>query len=353
MYATTRRLALAAVLLSALPAAGADDYPIKVYPCPRLAPAPTIDGACSEACWKQAIVVSGFTAYNRPGKLVSVQTSFRAGYDDACLYFGVHCDEPLAERLTPSHAGRDSSECFRGETVEIFVDPNHDHAEYFQFAVNFAGSFFDGYKTDRVWNSRSRVKTARRPGGWELEIAIPWRDLGVRRVRNGMVVGFNVCRDREMSGRVWSNWSQTKSNFHDPERFAHLVLSPSAEMLGRLSPELRKGGRRGPIVVLGRKGEANRAYLAMAKDSLARLDARLDALAAEGAKEPSEVAREAMARCVASARRLLEPYRVRLKFAKGLDAAEWTRMCVQTARLERQFDALVWDARLAALLKKL
>ncbi|MBM4039817.1 MAG: hypothetical protein FJ290_15025 [Planctomycetes bacterium] len=54
----------------------ADEYPIKVYPCPRLEAAPAIDGQLDDPCWAKAPLVSGFTLYNKP-KLMDVQTSFR------------------------------------------------------------------------------------------------------------------------------------------------------------------------------------------------------------------------------------------------------------------------------------
>ena len=223
----TRALLCVLLVAAACPwAAAADEYPVKVYPCPRLAPPPVIDGSPDDACWATAPLVSGFTRYNKP-VLLDVQASFRVGYDDQCLYFAVLCDEPLAAKLTPSFAGRDSSGCFRGETIEIFLDPRHDHTDYYQFAVNLAGSFYDSHKADAYWNSAARLGTKLGAKGWTLELAIPWRDVGLATPRPGAVVGFNVCRDRYAGGaREWSNWSQTMANFHDAPRFGHLVLSP-------------------------------------------------------------------------------------------------------------------------------
>lgn len=346
-------LTFTAVLVVAPCLRGQDDYPIKVYPCGRLAPAPRIDGVLSEACWKAAPLVSGFTQYNKP-KLMAVQTSFRVGYDDQCLYFGVHCDEPRIQALTPSPAGRDSSQCFRGETVEIFLDPTHDHANYYQFAVNFAGSFYDARKMDRTWNSASRWKTKAAADGWVLEMAIPWKDLGIGKPKAGMIVGFNVCRDRYAGGaREWSNWSQTKADFHDPHRFAHLVLSPTAEQLAGAASEVRKGDRRGPIVIFGHAGQAEKAYLAMARAALGKLDALLGKLADEGRKERSEAARAEVAWRLEAARQKVQPYRDRIHSAKRLDAAEWTRMNIQMTGLERRLGEILWEARLAALLKEI
>ncbi len=332
---------------------GADDYPIKVYPCPRLSPAPKIDGDLSEACWKKAPLVSGFTHYNKPD-LVDVQTSFRVGYDERHLYFAVHCDEAKPAKLTASHAGRDSKECFRGEAVEIFLDPNHDHANYYQFAANLAGSFYDAVKTDPIWNSASVLKTKLGARGWGLELAVPWRDLGVAAPGPGKVLGFNVCRDRHVGqARQWSNWSQTMANFHDPKRFAHLVLSPTDEMLGSLGGEFRKGGRGGPVRIFGREGRSGKAYLTMARKGLSRLDALVEEIAREGKAEPLAPARAEVAERLETARHLLQPLRTRVRSGKPLGAAKWGRMSVQIAGLEKRLGELLWEARLAALLKEI
>lgn len=346
-----RRFAFA-VLLAAVVAQGGDDYAIKVYPCPRLERAPAIDGKLDDACWKAAPVVSGFTRYDKP-EVVAVQTSFRVGYDAEFLYFGVHCDEPNAKRLSPTAAGRDSGQVFRGETIEIFLDPRHDHHGYHQLALNLANAFYDSLRTERSWNCAAKTATSIVSNGWELELAIPWRDLKVT-PKAGTVIGFNVCRDRHAGGgREWSNWAQTRANFHDPVRFAHLVLSPTAAQLGRLGGEFRKGDRRGPIVVFGHEGSAQKAYLAMARDSLARLDALLARLAADGKAEQSPAARAELAKALAAARAQVEPYRSRIASGKALDGAEWTRMDIELNALERRLKSLIWDARLAAVLSEI
>jgi len=350
-----RRMLLlpAALALISAWAAGGDDYPIKVYPCPRFAQPPAIDGALADPCWAEAPLVSGFTRYNKP-VLLDVQTSFRVGYDATCLYFGIHCDEPKAKQLTPSFAGRDSSGCFRGESVELFLDPLHSHEDYYQFAANLAGSFYDSHKFDAYWNSTARLATKVVEGGWELEMAIPWAEIGVKAPRPGMAVGFNVCRDRYAGGTTeWSNWSQTMANFHDPARFAHLVLSPTDEMLGKLAAELRKGDRRGPILIFTREGTAGRAYLAMAREALRDLDTRLGELAKAAEAESLLGARDEVSARLEMARRLLDPYRTRLQAAKSLDGAEWTRMSVEMAALGARLGELLWEARLAALLREI
>jgi hypothetical protein len=344
-------LAIPPLVALASLAQGADDYPIKAYPCPRFEHAPTLDGLLSDACWAKAPVVSGFTWYNKP-ELLQVQTSFRVGYDEKCLYVGVHCDEPNAKQLSPSAAGRDSGGCFHGETVEVFLDPLHSHSDFYQLAVNLAGSFYDAHRAETSWDSATRLATKVVADGWELEMAVPWKDLGVEAPKPGMVIGLNVCRDRYAGGdREWSNWSQTMANFHDVARFGHLVLSPTEALLGKLGTELRKGDRRGAILVFGQEGYAGKAYLEMAREALRGLDAQLEQLAAEAKTESSAGAKDEIARRLDAARGQVEPYRARIQMAKSLDGAEWTRMSVEMAGLNVRLGELLWEARLAALLR--
>jgi len=342
---------LLGLTLLAAAIAFADEYPIKVYPCPRLEAAPAVDGQLNDPCWAKAPLVSGFTLYNKP-KLMEVQTSFRAGYDDACLYLGVHCDEPNAAKLVPAAAGRDSHGCFRGETIEVFIDPTHSHSDYYQLAVNLAGSFFDAHKEDTSWNSATKLATKVAERGWELELAVPWKDLGIESPKPGVVLGLNVCRDRYAGGdREWSNWPQTMGNFHDVARFGHLILSPTEEMLGKLAPEVRKGGRRGPVLIFTSEGEAGRAYLAMAREALKELDAQMEAIAAGAGNELAADFRKEIADRLDVVRTQAEPFRATLRNAKSLDAAEWTRLSLKLTQLAAAVRELVWDARLAALLK--
>ena len=346
-------LAVALVCLGALGLRAEDSYPIKVYPCPRFEAGPAIDGSLADACWAKAPVVSGFTRYDKP-QLMAVQTSFRMGYDATHLYLGVHCDEPKAKQLAPSFAGRDSGEVFHAETIELFLDPRHNHADYYQIAANLAGSLYDSFKSDPSWDSATRVAARVLADGWDLEMAIPWSEIGVDAPKPGMVLGFNVCRDRYAGGdREWSNWSQTMANFHDPVRFAHLVLSPTEAMVGGLEKEFRKGDRFGPILVFSTAGYAGKAYGAMAREMLRRLDALIAEVEAEGKTEAAASAREEVSTRLHVAREEMEPVRRRLEAAEALDGAVWTRMSVELSALEAKLRALLWDARLAALLKRI
>lgn len=329
-----------------------DDYDIKVYPGARTYDTIIVDGKMTERSWDYAPLAAGFTYYDRP-EFVQPQTFLRVIYSPTHLIFGIRCDEPLMDKLTPVAQARDAHAVFSTEAVEFFVDPKHSHGDYFQFAVNAAGSVYDSHLTEPSWNAKVEAATDLQADHWTIELAIPWADLGAK-PEPGTVIGFNVCRDRLIGPqRHWSNWAQTKANFHDPERFAHLVLSPSAAMLGRLGDEFRKGGRTGQIVIYTRQGFAHTTYRALVVNALWNLDGLLAALDAQAVSEDDEASQAELRRLAAEYRAQTVPVRDALAGKSKLDAAEWTRMDYQLNHLASQLSEAVWQARLNALLSRI
>ena len=344
--------AAAFLLTAALAGRAEDDYDIKVYPCPSAGGGIHIDGRLDEAAWSRAALVGGFTFYNRP-EVVDPQAYFRIVHDGDCLYVGVTCDEPLMRKVIAVPQARDAHAVFHGETIEFFLDPNHDHADYYQFAVNIAGSIYDSRLTDPTWSARVKAATQQGEDHWTLEFAIPWKDVGVSPAA-GAVLGFNVCRDRLVGpDKLWCNWSQTKANFHDPERFAHLVLAPTAGDLGRLGAEFRKGGRTGPIVVFSDEGFAQTTYTALAAQSLRRVDELLDQVGARRTGEKDEKTKQELGKLLTTYRDELAPIRKALSGTAKLDARAWSRMDLRIHQLIAQLDEAIWRARLEAILSQI
>lgn len=348
MVRTLLLTALFAVNLTSC-ARAQDAWDIKVYPAPRAQGTIRVDGELAEAAWAAAPLVSGFTQYDKP-TLMEVQTSFRVLYDDNSLYLGITCDEPRMDKLVPLAHSRDAKEIFGSEAVEVFVDPTHDHSHYFQFGINAAGSLFDGRGNDPYWNSKAVAKTTLDETSWTLELAIPWEDLGVQ-PRQGRVIGFNVDRDRNLlNAREWSNWAQQNANFHDPERFAHLVLSPSAEELGRLGPELRKGDRRGALLVYGQEGFSQGSYRVLAEEALAKLAGYVNEFVRLSTQETDALTRKELETRAAQYQADLAQLTEAVRGPKALDAAAWVKTNLRISQLIHNMELNIWDARLAALL---
>ena len=332
-------------------ALAADSFPINVYPCPRADSAPTLDGALDDAVWQQAPLVAGFTLY-ASGELTSPQTAFRLLWDDSFLYLGVRCEEPLMEQVNLGRTAHDEHALFRGEAVEFFVDPDHDHARYYQLAFSITASLYDGEGMDTIWDSGAQVAAFRGADFWSAEIAVPWRTLKSRPCV-GKVVGFNISRDRNVGEQLCSSWARvdTALGFHDPERFAHLVLSGTPEMIGELSGEFRKGGRRGPIAVYSAEGFARTSYTQLAVAAFAQVEELLADLDRERLKEKDPAAADEIGRRV-------DDYGAQLAEMKAaaagtLDAAEWTELDLALQDLSAALRTIVGESRLKALLDRI
>ena len=327
----------------------ADTFPINVYPCPRAEQAPVLDGKLDDPVWQRATLVSGFTLLNTD-KLVSPQTSFRLLWDDKYLYLGVQCDEPQMDKISPTRYAHDDPAVFSGESIEFFVDPNDTHDLYYQLAFNVGGSLYDGERFVASWNSGAEVKTHLGEEFWSAEVAVPWGPLKVG-PKPGKVVGFNVSRNHSIGEQTYATWARLQGGFHDPERFAHLVLSATPEMISELSREFRKGVRTGPIVVYSAESFARASHAKLAEATFAKVQKLLDDLDAQRRKEKEpEVAEEL--------RRRLDEYRAKLADLKRqsrgkLDTTTWTRVDIEVQALIGQLRNTVAEAGLAALLKEI
>ncbi|MBT3381340.1 MAG: hypothetical protein HN742_20265 [Lentisphaerae bacterium] len=341
-----------AMLIAPRAARATDEYELKVYPCPRTALPLTIDGKLDEEAWEEAPLVGGFTLYNKP-ELVEPQTYFRVLHTDEHLVFGFRCDEPMMRKLIPIPQARDAKAVFRGEAIELFIDPKHEHANYFQFAADASASVYDSKGEDPIWNADVRAATKLHQDHWSLEIAIPWEDLGITPSR-GALLGFNICRDRLIdNAKLWCNWSQTKSNFHDPIRFGHLVLAPSPEDMGKISGELRKGDRRGPIMIYSKTGMSQTSYRALAEASLTRLRALLADLAATRDTEPDPGTRNALTKLLDTYEAEIAPFRETLATGAELDAKQGTSIDLRITQIAAKLADAIWSARLSSLLESL
>jgi hypothetical protein len=347
-----RALAVLICALSCLGLFAADDFPIYVYPAPMAKTPPKIDGVLDDACWKDAPVVSGFIWYNKAEKM-PVQTSFRVIYDAANLYFGVTCDEPRMDLLNPKPAPHDSMEVFQTEAIELFIEPQHGSGDYYQVAANAAGAVYDSHRTDPTWDSGAVAVAGRQKNAWTLEVAIPWKGMGVNRVESGMNMSFNVCRDRTLAdAREWSCWAQVAANFHDPAHFANLALSPTPEQLGKLGPEFRKGDRTGPLLIFSNEGFSKTSYKALATAALTRTEELIRQLDAIRAGERDSAAAAELQKRLSPIREAVDACR-RQVADEGFDAAAWARMDAQIEGLRRELAEAVWNARLSALFQSI
>ncbi len=189
---------LASLFLALLATAAPPGPPTapREYVCLRAARAPAIDGSLNDAAWRRAPWSTDFVDIQGPPlPKPRFRTRFKMLWDDRYLYVGAELQEPDVWATLTEH----DSVIFRDNDFEVFIDPNGDTLEYFEFEINALNTGWDlflpkpyrqGGKADNSWEIpglRSAVKvsgTLNRPTdrdrGWTVTLAFPWDAFGVR-----------------------------------------------------------------------------------------------------------------------------------------------------------------------------
>jgi hypothetical protein len=166
----------------------------RAYVCPRLDPAPTIDGRLDDAGWAPAPWSDPFTDIR--GELAVPprhQTRIRLGWDEGYFYVAARLDEPHVQATLTE---RDAV-IYHDNDFEVFIDPDGDNHLYGELEINALGTVWDlllvrpyrdGGPAIDAWDIaglRSAVAvdgSLNDPGdrdeGWTVELAIPWKVLG-------------------------------------------------------------------------------------------------------------------------------------------------------------------------------
>ena len=187
----------------------------------KLAERPTLDGKLDDACWKKATRLTGFTQKGRP---VAGETHAMVFCDDAALYVGVHCQEPLVKEMRRRHTRHDAP-VWADDCIELFIDADLDRQSYVHLLANAVDGRADGFHAqpkafkvgmlfDLDWTSKAFVGS----GYWSVEFRVPFHSLNLpdRPVHD---IGFCICRERYPVNEycAWGGW------FHKPKAFGVLT----------------------------------------------------------------------------------------------------------------------------------
>lgn len=163
------------------------------YVCPFAASAPVIDGKLDEAAWAAAPWTADFVDIEGDAKPKPLhRTRAKMLWDDTMLYFAAEMASP---HVWGTHTQHDAV-IFEDPDLEVFIDPDGDSINYYEFEVNALNTgwdlflpkpYKDGGKADNSW-SIPGLKTAVHirgtlnkandiDEGWDVEIAIPWKVL--------------------------------------------------------------------------------------------------------------------------------------------------------------------------------
>jgi len=232
------------------------------YIAPRARKPIVIDGAIDRQ-WNSAPWTTTFVDIEGSAKPIPrFQTRAKMQWDSEYFYIAAELEEPHVWGTLTKH----DSVIFHDNDFEVFVDPNSDSHEYFEFEMNVLNTgwdlflpkpYKDGGKADNGWEIpglKTAVKingTLNNPTdtdkGWTLEIAIPWKAFGeAARMslppKTGDVWRVNFSRvewQHELNAGKYQrvpktkedNWvwsPQGKINMHLPEHWGYVQFAETA-----------------------------------------------------------------------------------------------------------------------------
>lgn len=176
-------------------------------------PPPVIDGDLSDPAWASACRIGPLAAR----QLIEARapTHVHVTFDADHLYVSFDCREPQVDGMRVAGEQRDDK-VHGGDTVDLLIAPGPEPLPFFHFALNPANVQWDALSNidwrrldqdvanyDAPWRSAVRRDDA----GWTVELAIAWKDMGIKAPRPGALLRANVGRKRHANGWELQSWA--------------------------------------------------------------------------------------------------------------------------------------------------
>ena len=159
----------------------------------RAASSPRIDGRLDDEAWRPAPWSEPFVDIEGAVKpRPRFDTRVKMIWDAEYFYIGAELNEPHVWGTLTTH----DAVIFHDPDFEVFIDPNGDNHEYYEFEINALGTYWDlflpkPYKDDgkamNAWEIAGLKSAVFVDGtvndprdtdrGWSVELAFPWRVL--------------------------------------------------------------------------------------------------------------------------------------------------------------------------------
>lgn len=175
MKAAHRMIAIIFILSLSLAAHAAE---IRAY---RLTEPVKLDGKLSEPFWRDDRGVSDFHQRDPiEGAQPSEKTVIDIAYDDAAIYIGARMYDSDPKSIVARLVRKDDD--VDSDLFTVYLDPYNDKRTGYYFALNAAGTAYDGTLYNDSWNDNSwdgvwEGKTNIDEKGWTAEFRIPYSQL--------------------------------------------------------------------------------------------------------------------------------------------------------------------------------
>lgn len=157
-----------------------------------------IDGVLSEAVWQNGSGISRFKQRDpNEDAEPTEKTIVHVAYDDAALYVAARMFDAAPDSIIARLGRRDAE--LTADMFGFFVDPYYDRRSGFYFALNAAGTMYDGVLYNDEWDDDSwdgvwEGKVTIDAQGWIAEMRIPYSQLRFQK-KEHVVWGVNFRRD--------------------------------------------------------------------------------------------------------------------------------------------------------------
>ncbi len=248
------------------------------YLCPRAANPINVDGKLDDPAWAAAPWTSDFVDIQGAAKPAPrFRTRTKMLWDDEYFYVAAEMEEPHVWATLTQH----DSVIFQDPDFEVFIDPDGDTHEYYEFEINALNTSWD-LRLDKPYRDEGKprdewnipgLKTAVQvrgtlnnsgdtDQGWTVEIAFPWEVLSQHarhpgpptegeqwRINFSRVewqINTNGGKYQKVPGRPEDNWvwsPQGVVDMHRPEMWAVLQFTAQAAGAASVAPIAGKPAR--------------------------------------------------------------------------------------------------------------
>jgi hypothetical protein len=188
-----------------------------------------IDGKLDEIEWKLSPeLYLGRLA----GAQTQIKTKVRLLRDDNNLYISYECEEPDIKNIFCQKLSNDDKEIWKNSCVEIFLSPQGIKKYYYQWMIDLNCNITDlkvlmsgNKKYDYNWNSKAKAKILKLTGGWNIELKIPIKKLGIINPEN-ILANFTRTRvfNKKIKPTLYYSWSPFIKNYSDVNNFGILTF---------------------------------------------------------------------------------------------------------------------------------
>jgi len=202
--------------------------PLRAVPrltCHRTVSAPQIDGCLDDAAWAGPVGLVPVT-FVRVGQPGAWSTRVAAAFDKTHLYLAYECSGVAAPAIAREPEPRDSPDVYRGDHLQILIDPAAAEQAYLAFTATPAGGqadyrahyydFTGQFRRKREWSADWLVGSTRRDDGYALEFAIPFKAIGAtpeagHRWRLNLIA---QSRTADGGASIRGAWSSPEKPYH-------------------------------------------------------------------------------------------------------------------------------------------